>query len=124
MKLEELECFLEVAKQGNMTVASKALHLAQSTVSERVQQLEANLGVSLFERSARDRRLALEVGVIQALAESLVHRLERHDPLSERVHHRKVEAAGLALRGGLGVALRRLRRMAGSHQPRLRGSRR
>jgi hypothetical protein len=28
------------------------------------------------------------------------------------------------LRGGLGVALRRLRRMVGSHQPRLRGSRR
>ena len=70
-----------------------------------------------------DRRLALEVGVIQALAESLVHRLERRDPLSERVHHRKVEAAGLALRGGFGVALRRLRRMAGSHQPRLRGGR-
>jgi DNA-binding transcriptional LysR family regulator len=59
VKLEELECFLEVAKQGNMTVASKALHLAQSTVSERIQQLEANLGVSLFERSARERRLAL-----------------------------------------------------------------
>ena len=71
-----------------------------------------------------DRRLALEVGVIQALAESLVHRLERRDPLSERVHHRKLEAAGLALRGGLGVAFRRLRRMAGSRQPRLRGSRR
>jgi DNA-binding transcriptional LysR family regulator len=59
VKLEELECFLEVAKQGNMTVASKVLHLAQSTVSERIQQLEANLGVSLFERSARERRLAL-----------------------------------------------------------------
>lgn len=59
MKLEELECFLEVAKQGNMTVASKALQLAQSTVSDCIQQLEANLGVSLFERSARERRLAL-----------------------------------------------------------------
>src|SRR6266704_507119 len=59
MKLEELECFLEVAKQGNMTVASRVLHMAQSTVSERIQQLEANLGVSLFERSARERRMAL-----------------------------------------------------------------
>jgi len=59
VKLEELECFLEVAKQGSMTVAAKVLHLAQSTVSERIQQLEANLGVSLFERSTRERRLAL-----------------------------------------------------------------
>ena len=77
-----------------------------------------------FADAIADRRLALEVGVIQALAESLVHRLERRDPLSERVHHRKLEAAGLALRGGLGVALRRLGRMAGFRQPRLHGSRR
>jgi hydroxysqualene synthase len=77
-----------------------------------------------FADRLADRRLALEVGVIQALAESLAHRLERRDPLSERVHHHPVEAAGIALRGGLGVAARRLGRMFGSRQPSLRGSRR
>lgn len=75
-----------------------------------------------FADRIADRRLALEVGVIQTLAESLVHRLERRDPLSERVHHRALEAAGLALRGGLGVAFRRLGRMLGSRQPGLHGS--
>ena len=45
----------------------------------------------------RDRRLAAEVAVIQRLAESLAHRLTRRDPLSERVHHGKAEAATLAL---------------------------
>ena len=50
MKLDDLECFLEVAKQRNMTVAAKRLHLAQSTVAVRVQQLEAHLGAPLFER--------------------------------------------------------------------------
>lgn len=59
MKLNELECFLEVAKQGNMTVAARLLHLGQATVSERIQQLEGDLGVPLFERSARERRLEL-----------------------------------------------------------------
>ena len=59
MKLEDLECFLEVARQKNMTTAAKALNLAQSTVSDRVSQLEAYLGAPLFERSARDRRLKL-----------------------------------------------------------------
>ena len=57
-----------------------------------------------------DRRLALEVGVIQTLADSLTARLERRDPLSERVHHRPIEAIALALRGALGVAVGRLRR--------------
>jgi DNA-binding transcriptional LysR family regulator len=59
MNVEDLECFLEVAKQKNMTVAARVLHIAQSTVSERVQQLETHLGALLFERSARERRLEL-----------------------------------------------------------------
>jgi squalene synthase HpnC len=45
----------------------------------------------------RDWRLALEVGVIHRLAEDLNRRLLDRDPLSERVHHRKSEAVGLAL---------------------------
>jgi hydroxysqualene synthase len=77
-----------------------------------------------FADRVADRRLALEVGVIQALAESLVHRLERRDPLSERVHHRPVEAAAVALRGALGVSLRRLGRIFGFRQPDLHGSQR
>ncbi|WP_426954604.1 squalene synthase HpnC [Muricoccus radiodurans] len=67
-----------------------------------------------FAAGIADRRLALEVGVIQALAESLAARLTRRDPLSQRVHHRPVEAVGLALRGALGVAAGRLgRRLSG-----------
>jgi squalene synthase HpnC len=76
-----------------------------------------------FADRIADRRLALEVGVIQALAESLVHRLARRDPLSERVHHHPAEAAALALRGGLGVAMRRLGRLVGLRQPSLHGQR-
>ena len=47
----------------------------------------------------RDLRLALDVGVIQTIAEGLTHRLTLRDPLSERVHHTKFEAASAALRG-------------------------
>jgi squalene synthase HpnC len=50
-----------------------------------------------FAGQIRDYRLALEVGVIQRLAEDLNRRLLDRDPLSERVHHRKSEAVGLAL---------------------------
>ena len=41
------------------------------------------------------KKLAPEV--IQRLAEDLNRRLLNRDPLSERVHHRKSEAVGLAL---------------------------
>ncbi|MBR0646648.1 squalene synthase HpnC [Plastoroseomonas hellenica] len=67
-----------------------------------------------FAGGIADRRLALEVGVIQGLAESLVARLRKRDPLSERVHHSKPEALGLALLAALGVATGRLRRRFGA----------
>jgi squalene synthase HpnC len=43
-----------------------------------------------------NRRLRLEVAFIQRVAEDLTRRLMAHDPLSERVHHRRLELLGLA----------------------------
>lgn len=52
---------------------------------------------SAFEAQIHDTRLALEVAVIQRLAESLNRRLLARDPLSEPVHHSKPEALSLVL---------------------------
>ncbi|MGH6972351.1 MAG: squalene synthase HpnC [Caulobacteraceae bacterium] len=74
-----------------------ALAAAVKALAERTQAL---LEVSRpFAAQVRDMRLSLEVGAIQRLAESLVRRLCRHDPLSERVHHRRWEALGVGLLG-------------------------
>ncbi len=58
-----------------------------------------------FARHVRDVRLGLEVSVIHKLAENLNRGLMRKDPLSERVHHRKSEAFGLALAAATGFFL-------------------
>jgi hydroxysqualene synthase len=55
-----------------------------------------------FAGRIADRRLGLEVAVIQRLAEDLTQRLRHRDPLSQQVHHSGVEAGGLAL----GTAIR------------------
>ena len=128
-QLDRVYVPLDGLSAAGLAVESLADPQASPALRDVIAALARRTGALLdqsrpFADGIADRRLALEVGVIQALAESLVHRLERRDPLSERVHHRKLEAAGLALRGGLGVALRRLRRMAGFRQPRLHGSRR
>lgn len=60
-----------------------------------------------FARAIRDRRLAAEVAVIHRLAVSLCDRLEARDPLSERVHHSKAEAAFLAIGAAVPALLRR-----------------
>ncbi|WP_431282238.1 LysR family transcriptional regulator [Humitalea sp. 24SJ18S-53] len=48
-----LRCFLAVAQAGSMREASAVLHLAQSAISRRIQQLEEDLGAQLLERGAR-----------------------------------------------------------------------
>ncbi len=50
-----------------------------------------------FAAHIRDRRLALEVSLIQRFAEDLNDRLQVRDPLCERVHHRRTELPGLAM---------------------------
>ena len=52
-----------------------------------------------FSTAINDLRLALEVSVIQTLAERLTRMLASRDPLSERVHLGKAAVAGCAMLG-------------------------
>jgi hydroxysqualene synthase len=61
-----------------------------------------------------DLRLALEVAVIHKLAVTLVGRLMRRDPLSERVHLNRAEAAGVAAAAVLAALPRRAARRPAS----------
>lgn len=85
--------------------ASPALRGVIAALARRARQL---LTMSRpLAGQVRDARLAAEIGVIQALAESLAGRLTRRDPLSQRVHRRRVEVGGLAALGAArGLAAR------------------
>ena len=61
-----------------------------------------------FARRVKDGRLALEIGVIQTLAEDLCKGLMKRDPLSQTVHHSKPQMAALALAAMARTALTRL----------------
>lgn len=66
-----------------------------------------------FAGRIADARLAMEVGAIQRLAESLTARLEFADPLSDEVHASKSEFAITALVGAVTTLLRRFARPRG-----------
>ncbi|WHH52260.1 LysR family transcriptional regulator [Pseudomonas sp. Ap32] len=57
MNLKQLEYALAVADTGSFTRAAERCHVVQSALSHQVARLEAQLGVSLFERSSRRVRL-------------------------------------------------------------------
>lgn len=51
--LRQLRSFVAVAENGSVSHAAQALSISQSAVSEAVKDLEADLGVRLFERHPR-----------------------------------------------------------------------
>ncbi len=55
--LRFLRYFDEVARAGSIRQAAQALHVAPSAVNRRIQDLEDELGVPLFERLPRGMRL-------------------------------------------------------------------
>lgn len=57
MELRQLHYFVEVAEREHVSEAAQYLHVAQSAISRQIANLEAELGVSLFEREGRNVKL-------------------------------------------------------------------
>lgn len=51
--LRQLQFFVAVAERGTVSGAAKAMSISQSSVTEAIQALEADLGVALFLRRSR-----------------------------------------------------------------------
>lgn len=112
-----LDAFAERGLGPTTLAAPRATEELRQTVRSLAERcaclLRNSRGLALH---VRDRRLALEIAVIHGLAEDLTRRLMHHDPLSERVHHRPMEALSLGFIALLGLGTRRLsRRFTGGH---------
>jgi hydroxysqualene synthase len=76
------------------------------SLAQRTEHLLSESDV--FPLLINDRRLALEVSVINTLAHRITRLLKERDPLRDRVHLSKPAIAGLTLAGVIGGAIRRL----------------
>ncbi|WP_198084903.1 LysR substrate-binding domain-containing protein [Variovorax sp. E3] len=73
--LELMRSFEAAARRLSFTLAATELHLTQSAVSRQIQQLEASLGVLLFERRHRALSLTEAGGVMQRAVTDSLERL-------------------------------------------------
>ena len=81
----------------------------KSVIAALARKNAGLLGISRgFAPQIRDSRLALEVDLIQTLAQDLNKKLTRRDPLSQNVHHSKMNVAALFLTRLPVFALKRL----------------
>ncbi|MCD8201244.1 MAG: LysR family transcriptional regulator [Clostridia bacterium] len=92
MTLQQLKYFVKIAECGSITEAAQELFIAQPSLSSSVKMLEAEYGLSLFNRSARGIALTPEGSEFLAYARDI---LEKEDSLNEhflegRVHKRQL----------------------------------
>jgi DNA-binding transcriptional LysR family regulator len=78
MDLKRLRYFVTVARLGSFTAAAEVLHMAQPPLSQRVQELETEIGAPLLHRDQRPLKLTA-AGVL--LFEQAQHILQSTDAL-------------------------------------------
>ena len=57
MELRQLSYFTTIVNEGNISQAAKKLNISQPPLSHQMKLLEAELGVTLFERGSAWRLL-------------------------------------------------------------------
>jgi len=93
-----LDAFAAAGSTPEALSGAAASPQLRAAIREVARQNETLLERSAaFAQTIRDRRLSLEVSVIHRLACDLNRHLLVRDPLSERVHHGRVEAILLGI---------------------------
>ena len=72
VSLDQLRAFIAAVDEGSFSAGARKLHRAQSAVSELVSNLEAQIGVVLFDRSERYPKLTPAGVLLVADARSVV----------------------------------------------------
>lgn len=81
MELRQLRYFVAVADTLNFSRAAESLYLSQSALSKQIQDLEQELGVTLFERDRRSVSLTQAGQVLLPEAKTILMRSEKLVPL-------------------------------------------
>ncbi|WP_431225551.1 LysR family transcriptional regulator [Serratia sp. L9] len=82
---EALLAFVEAAALGSFSAAARKLRKSQSTVSTAIANLEADLGLTLFDRQARQPILTVAGRKVLGHVQEILAASERLDALSIRL---------------------------------------
>jgi DNA-binding transcriptional LysR family regulator len=72
MDIRQLECVVEIVRNGSFTRAAESLHLTQPTISKIIKNLEEELDVRLFAREGRKVVLTDAGQVVYHQAQSII----------------------------------------------------
>ena len=84
MELRHLRYFCAIADSGSFSEASRQLHVSQSTISEQMTDLEAEVGGALLDRKGRGLRLTPEGSIFLVEARKTLLAAERAVDVTQR----------------------------------------
>ncbi|CAJ0796913.1 LysR family transcriptional regulator [Ralstonia holmesii] len=87
LTFKQMEALYWIVQLGSFEAAANRLNATQSAVSKRVQELERNFDVAVFDRSSRTARLTEKGAEIFEYAKEL---LERRAQIEERIGSKEV----------------------------------
>lgn len=79
---EALTAFVETVDSGSFSAAARRLRKSQSTISTAIANLEADLGVTLFDRTSRQPVLTAEGQRVLSYVQAILAASERLDELA------------------------------------------
>ncbi|WP_336981050.1 MULTISPECIES: LysR family transcriptional regulator [unclassified Cedecea] len=82
---ESLEAFLQAVETGSFSAAARKLKKSQSTISSAIANLEVDLGVTLFDRHARQPTLTPHGQRVLPYVQAIFAASERLDEVSVRL---------------------------------------
>lgn len=92
MERADLALVVAIQQHGSLVATAEALQMAPSAVTKRLAQLEAELGLLLFQRTTRRVAATLEGELLCERARAM---LAQFDALEQSLQERKSEASGL-----------------------------
>ncbi|WP_429842140.1 LysR family transcriptional regulator [Brevibacillus sp. FIR094] len=72
----QLECFIQICKEGSFTKAAEVLMTSQPTLSQQIRSLEVEVGTPLFERVGRGVKITADGEILYEKALSVMRLIE------------------------------------------------
>lgn len=79
----------EVARLGSLNKAAESLMVAQPNISRSIKELEADLGITIFQRSAKGMILTPDGEEFIDYARDILHRIDKMEQSYRDGSHKK-----------------------------------
>ncbi len=93
----QLECFIQICKEGSFTKAAEVLMISQPTLSQQIRFLEAEVGAPLFQRFGRGVKITADGEILYEKALSVMRLIEEAKKETYDLRHAQADKLSIGI---------------------------